>query len=160
MKNSSWHLPSNVRQNNSRTKLGDYAERLVFNYLRKIKPTSWALDPFDQEKDLTFNGFTVEVKARTRIIKRPVPGTFAIEENQWKKLDAADIVLFVNIPMSKDEPINIYFLKNKKAYEINCFKPEESLRFYHIDKMQRIYTIDDYQTCSEFYNLNVSKYKR
>ena len=160
MSKSSWHLPSNVRQNNSRTKLGDFAERLVFNYLRKIKPTSWALDPFDQEKDLIFNGVNVEVKARSRMRKGPVPGTFAIEENQWRKLDQTPIVLFVNIPMSKDEPINIYFLTNKKHYTIGHFKPEESLRFYHIDKMQRIYTIDDYQTCSEFYNLNVSKYKR
>lgn len=116
-------------------------------------------NPFDHEKDIIYNGNYVEVKARTRIFSKPIPNTFAIEENQWPKMDSVDISIFVNIPMTLKEHVSIYWAKDKTGYEINSYNGKNMLRFYHIDKMERIYNITDKEIIREFHGLNFSSYK-
>lgn len=143
-----------------KTRAGDYAETLVFNFLKRHSDNvMMSANPFDHEKDIIYNGNYVEVKARTRIFSKPIPNTFAIEENQWPKMDSVDISIFVNIPMTLKEHVSIYWAKDKTGYEINSYNGKNMLRFYHIDKMERIYNITDKEIIREFHGLNFSSYK-
>lgn len=143
-----------------RRALGDYAELLVFEYLKAIKKTKMSEDVYDQEKDMVFNGYNLEVKARTAIFKKPFENTYAVDQSQWRKIDNCPIVMFVHVPMKREERTSILFLKNKKAFTLGKLtKKSELNRFYHIDRMQHIYTYEDEKVNQIMYNLNPSKYK-
>ena len=145
-----------------RTVLGDFAEGLVFDFLRSMGKVEMAEDPYDDEKDMIFDGkYNVEVKARSVIFKTPIINTFAIEASQWRKLDNSKTqTFFVNIPMHKDESIHLYFLKDRSAYTVSNFPNKtEKHRFYHIKDMACVNTITDANTIGKFYDLNFSKYK-
>lgn len=145
-----------------RTILGDFAEDLVFNFLKTKGAVEYAEDPYDEEKDMIFEGhFNVEVKARSVIFKYPIINTFAIEQNQWKKLDNSKTkTIFVNVPMSKQEKVNLYLLTDRNAFTISKFKStSEPCRFYHIDKMHPLCTYSDPAIRDKFIELNFSKFK-
>jgi hypothetical protein len=146
----------------NRTVLGDFAEGLVFNYLKTKGSVEYAEDPYDDEKDMIFEGhFNVEVKARSIIFKHPIKNTFAIEENQWRKLDHPKTqTIFVNVPMSEHEKVNLYLLTDRNAYTLSRFAPTKpEHRFYHIDKMHKLYTYNNPNITEKFVELNFSKYK-
>jgi len=148
------------RNSNHKRALGDCAEALVYDYLKSVKKTTMSSDIYDDEKDMIFNGFPVEVKARTRVGKYPYPNTFAIEKSQWQKIDNCPINIFVSVPMSINEYVEILFLRNKTSFKLGSFgKGLPIQRFYPIVQMQSIYTYKDIDTVQRFYDLNFSKYK-
>jgi hypothetical protein len=148
------------RQINKKTRVGDFAESLVTEVLSKRGTVCVSDDEFDPFKDIWFNGKSVEIKARTRIFKYPYPDTFAIEPSQWKKIDDVDITIFVNIPCTEFDYIHMYWLKDKSAWSLGSFPDKEKSRFYHISKMDRIYTIKHFPIIKMFYDLNFSTYKK
>lgn len=145
-----------------KTILGDFAENLVADWLSKKGSVTFSEDPYDDEKDLIFEGkYNIEVKARTVIFRSPIINTFAIEESQWRKLDNPTTqTMFVSIPMHKEDSIKFYYLADRTGYTISSFpNKREKHRFYHIDKMSHVYTITNPLMVEQFLTLNISKYK-
>lgn len=152
----------NYRYQTKKTVLGDFAESLVADWLSTKGTVTMCDDPYDDTKDMIFNGrYNVEVKARSVIFRSPIINTFAIESSQWRKLDNPTTqTFFINVPMHKEECIKFYYLADRKAFTLSTFpKSKEEHRFYHIDKMSHVHTIVDPIAVEKFYTLNFSKFK-
>jgi len=151
-------IVTSTRPVTKKTRIGDCAEDIVLNYLQTRGNCYKSFNEYDEEKDLVYNGYYVEVKARTKIVKSPISNSFAMEENQWRKMDNVDINIFVNIPLSSLEHVTVYYVKDKTAFTVASFPGEkEKLRFYDISKMEIIHTLKD---STELYDLSFSKYKK
>ena len=144
--------------------LGNYGENLIVDFLSSIGCSSVSLseDQYDQHKDLTFfvDGeiHKAEVKTKTIIEKYQA---FALERNQWKKIDNCQHVYFVSIPRFPYDVIAIYEVSDKNAFFIvdNFAGKNEQTRMYPLDKLSRIKTIRDPKKCRELYDLSFSNYK-
>ena len=151
----------NHRQIDQKTKIGDYGEKLVFKELSKTGKVAWSLDPFDPEKDMTYNGHSIEVKTFTRVYSYPFRETFCIEKNQWRKIDRVKGTIFVSVPLNEGETTKIFYLKDKKDFKLGKFHDyDEEKRFYPIANMQLLREIEDDTINKELFDLSASKHKK
>ncbi len=149
---------------NPKKALGDFGENLIVDFLAGIGCGNVTLseNKYDQEKDLTFtvDGVThrAEVKTKTIIEKYQA---FALERNQWKKIDSCQHVYFISVPRFPYDVIAIYEITDKNSFFIvdNFGGRNEQTRMYPLDKLTRIKTIRDTDACKKLYELSFSNYK-
>jgi hypothetical protein len=81
--------------------LGIMGERIVASVLRKSgHDVEESLNVFDSEKDMTVDGKPVEVKTQVPFI---LEDSFAVPQNQIKKMMSCDKVYFVSVPLKDAE---------------------------------------------------------
>ena len=90
-----------------KTLLGNAGEKIVANYLSSKKiNVEYSVDPYDNQKDMTINNKSLEVKTQVPFVFK---NSFTIEDNhQLKKCKNADYLVFVQAPCSKLNEAAIY----------------------------------------------------
>lgn len=101
---------------------------------------------------------TIEVKSKSIIRAYNV---FPLEESQWAKFDRADHALFVSIPMSPRDKTTIYYVPRGRIYKIKegFGKSSRPVRWYPLDQLTMVAEIDNLDTNTKMFVLNVSSYK-
>lgn len=80
--------------------LGSYGELVLTEILRKDGyDVVRSMNPFDNKKDFTVNGATVEVKTQVPFFSER---SFSIGENQYRKCSTVDYVAFIAVPVKNN----------------------------------------------------------
>lgn len=141
--------------------LGRMGEKYVSNYLAKQGVVvEQALNHFDNKKDLTGNGKTIEVKTQVPFIKEKA---ITIKPNQLRKCRGVDILYFVCVPapskpfkwegwLFKADP-KTFKTRTRKTkdgrnmvlidIEQDALEPVEKLTDSHIEQLKK-YTVSKY----------------
>lgn len=132
--------------------IGDIGENLVMNILSQDgNLVVLSENYFDSVKDMTHNGLTVEVKTLVPIKKYDA---FCLPRSQWKKCDSVDRLIFVEI---SGGPIRVFeSLKPRKSF--SEYFNFDYCRFYTIEDLKLIATIDDDDLVEKMLELSPSKY--
>jgi hypothetical protein len=94
--------------NNIKRSAGEIGENIVLEFFKgAIRTSDW----YDNKKDGTINGMTYEVKT---IRLNHSTQSFWIDKSQWQKCDDVDLLFFVKIPESTEEPAKLYLSINHK----------------------------------------------
>lgn len=141
--------------------LGSFGESLVAHYFEqrgcKVKKSE---DWFDDEKDMTVDGQTVEVKTMMPIYKY---NAFCIPYNQKRKCESVDRLIFVKIPAQPNDPVSIYeSIKDEdcnRRYDFYEVFNKEACLFYRLTFLQELVIIHNSDISQHLYNLSPSEYK-
>lgn len=96
-----------MTKDQARTLIGSIGEDIVDEFFQYTKKTK---DWYDGKKDGTIAHLIYEVKTLT--LNEKYQG-FWIEQNQWKKLDEADLFFIVKVPrLNVSEGLRLYQLVN------------------------------------------------
>jgi hypothetical protein len=138
---------------------GGFGEYLVTLYHRMTGHTVIiSKDKYDQQKDMTIDGVSVEVKTLvpTLLIK---PIAFPVGVNQSRKLDSVGRLLFVRVPTAEEDYVNIYENLDRSDYYTHTWANGTKSRCYICTNQQIIATIKDPEAARYLHSLSASKYK-
>ncbi len=96
--------------------LGNYGEKILSEILRDDGYTvNLSMNPFDNKKDLTVNGSTVEVKTQVPFYSERA---FSIAQSQYQKCTKVNYVAFIAVPVPNNSFTsqydgNIYVAESK-----------------------------------------------
>lgn len=105
-----------IDANQKKYMLGSYGERILSEILRRDGYTvHLSMNPFDNKKDFTVNGASVEVKTQVPFFSERA---FSIGENQYRKCTTVDYVAFIAVPVKNNSFTsrydgNIYVAESK-----------------------------------------------
>lgn len=86
--------------------LGNYGERIAAEVIRSVGyNVEMSMDPFDNNKDFTVNGASVEVKTQVPFYSE---NSFSIRDNQYRKCTSVDYLVFIAVPASGKTYSNKY----------------------------------------------------
>lgn len=141
--------------------VGDVGESIVYNiFSSNGQSVSMSTDCFDQEKDMTVDGQTVEIKTLIPIYKY---NSFCLPQRQSKKCEEVDRLIFVKIPTTEKSKIQVYESirdpDTQRRYDFREVFNKEACQFYRISSLQKISTIDDPELCHKLWSLSTSTYK-
>lgn len=138
-----------IDANQKKYMLGSFGERILSEILRRDGyNVEMSMDPFDNRKDFTVNGATVEVKTQAPFFSERA---FSIKENQYRKCTTVDFVAFISVPVKNNSYTsrydgNIYVAESKNiVWKRRRTYDGRMMYLAHIDQpaMQLCHTIKD-----------------
>jgi hypothetical protein len=141
--------------------LGALGENIVADYFSsKGCQVSQSEDWFDDEKDMTIDGKTVEVKTLMPIYKF---NSFCLPIEQGRKCEGVDRLIFVKIPAQRDDPIRLYEshidTDANRRYDFREHFNGQLCLFYRLTFLENFDTIQDMNKSSLLWDLSPSEYK-
>jgi hypothetical protein len=145
--------------------MGNLGERIVSDVLREQGyDVQLSYDPFDNKKDFTVNGASVEVKTQVPFYSR---NSFSVNITQRKKLSTVDFIVFIAVPsqaLTKVTKTNydgkIYAAKSSELLVKN-YTTRDGRQMILIpinqEAMLHCHTITDINTLNHLRNLTSSK---
>jgi hypothetical protein len=142
--------------------LGSYGESLVEHYFAiKGCQVKRSEDWFDDEKDMTIDGQTVEVKTLFPII---MYNSFCIPWKQVRKCEEVDRLIFVKIPYEENGPVHIYeALRDEETGRRYDFREKfnsETCAFFRLTFLKEIDIIHSSEISKTLFDLSLSTYKK
>jgi len=112
-------------------------------------------DRFDQDKDMTIDNETAEIKTFGRWFKY---NSFALEKSDWRKWDNANRRFFVEVPYkNRDDAIHVWECIDHKKYE--TIDSIQDKRMYNVDHLHLYDTVVNLQLSNRLFDLSPSKWK-
>lgn len=142
--------------------LGSYGEALVAHYFEQLgHKVKQSEDWYDDEKDMTIDGQTVEVKTLVPIYNFK---SFCLPSKQLRKCEEVDRLIFVKIPETEDGPVVIYeSIRDEDARRRHDFKQmfnNESCAFFRLTFLKECVTIHNSEVSKHIFDLSPSTYKK
>ena len=134
--------------------LGAIGENIVKQLFETTDTVALSKDKYDDQKDMTSAGKTIEVKTHIPIYKY---SAFCLPSNQWKKADEVDRLIFVEVPKVSGNPINVFEAVTKKYYTIRFLG--DIKRMYPIEDLHLLKKVEDTDLSVKMHALSPSNYK-
>lgn len=139
-----------------RTQLGIFGEKIVRNFFSKkgslIEDT---ISMFDNMKDFTVDGNTVEVKTQQAF---HVENAFSVKPNQVEKCQSVDLLIFVETPSQYNNSIKVWMAKNRN-FRNRKTKDGRDMCLFDKSGMVLLDSITDQNLVSEARKLSCSDWK-
>jgi hypothetical protein len=139
--------------------LGQFGEWLIkMWFLMHGHVVIMSEDKYDQEKDMTIDGVSAEVKTLVPTLQiKPI--AFPVGVSQSRKLDSVGRVFFVRVPKFGEDFIDIYENLDRSDYYTHTWANGTKSRCYICTNQKLIGTIRDAKLARHLHNLSSSKYK-
>lgn len=136
--------------------LGGIGEKIVARLLSKSYTVEMSFDKYDSIKDMTASGKTVEVKT---LMYNFSTKALWLDESQWRKCDAVDMLFMVKVPLYQSSLIEIYECVDRKKYGTATGAKNKICRVYRLTDLKLYSTISCMELAQRMYELSPSNYK-
>lgn len=117
--------------------MGDMGEDVTGEFLgpRYVKSS----DPYDSEKDGTFDNIKTEIKTSTRIYNS---NEFVYPASQFLKLTTVGLLFINEVPLNPDDGITTYLCVNNKQLKLERRFFEGKYDLYVVVKMENLFKVN------------------
>lgn len=144
-----------INKENTHRKIGYIGEQIVRVCLEiKGHKVEMSMDPFDQQKDMTIDNTTAEIKTQARFWKY---NSFGLRSKSLEKWDKADRRFFVEIPLeNRDDPIYVWECLDPSKF--SKIKGSDN-RFYRLEHLHLYDTVVNLDLSHMLYDFSTSEWK-